>query len=389
MPIEWEQIRNNYFPAMNSHTYLMAASASPMNKIAYKEGLNYLNTMLNHGDIYYEQFKEHVDKNRETIAQYINCNPEQVAFVPNVSAGMNIVARLLDKEEFIYPSIEFPASVHIFKRLGFPSRKIEPTKNKYLIKNITKVKSKSTKILIHSHVQSLNGFRQNLTKLGAYCKENGLISVINSTQSFGSFEIDVKRDNIDIMISNTLKWVGSGYGAGVLYINQDLLNEKEIPISGWLSVLDPFEMNNENLDVINHPQSMDTFGGCPNYGALLALRGSFNLIMEKIGLGDVRNGIRRIQERILWLTEIFLDKIKNFNFNIISPLEPEFRSGIITIEHQKAEKIYNSLIKNNIYITLKKYPTAKKNTLLRFSFNYYNNEDDIEKVVRILYDLEY
>ena len=52
MSIDWEQIRNDYFPALNSHTYIMAASASPMNKKAYEESLKYLKSMLNHGDMY-------------------------------------------------------------------------------------------------------------------------------------------------------------------------------------------------------------------------------------------------------------------------------------------------------------------------------------------------
>lgn len=388
MSIDWEQIRNDYFPALNSHTYIMASSASPMNKRAYGESLKYLNSMLNHGDIYYEQFKEEIDKNREIIAKYINCNSEEIAFVPNVSAGMNIIARMLDKAEFIYPSVEFPASVHIYKRLGFPNKKIHSTNNKYLIENIKNVITSNTKILIHSHVQSLTGFRQNLNKLGILSKQYSLISIINATQSFGSFDIDVKKDNINIMISNTLKWVGCGYGAGVLYINQNLFKNKEIPFSGWLSVTDPFSMNNEDVKVINQSRYMDTFGGCPNYGALLALKGSFDLIKEDIGLGDIKKGVNKIQKRILWLTKVFLEKIRKFNFLIISPLESEFRSGIITIEHEKAEKIYDSFIKNNVYITLKKYPGVEKNTLLRFSFNYYNNEKDIDKVIDVLNNIK-
>jgi selenocysteine lyase/cysteine desulfurase len=383
MTVDWEQIRKDFFPALREHTYIMAASASPMNKSAYQEGLNYLNTMLTHGDIYYEQFKEDIDKNRETIADYINAKPEEIAFVPNVSAGMNIIARILDKGEFIYPANEFPASVHIFKRLGYPNRKIHPSNNKYLMENIKKSISKETQILIHSHVQSLTGFRQNLKHLGTFCRKNALLSIINATQSFSSFEIDVKNGQIDVMISNALKWGGCGYGAGVLYINQTLLNEKEIPFSGWLSVNDPFSMDNENVKVINQTRYMDTFGGCPNYGALLALKGSFDLIKEQIGNGDIKKGVRRIQERILRLMDLFIDKLMDFNLNIISPLEIEFRSGIITIEHQKAEEIYEYLIKNNIYVTLKKYPNMNKSTLIRFSFNYYNNEQDIDRVIEV------
>jgi selenocysteine lyase/cysteine desulfurase len=383
MSVDWEKIRIEFFPALKTHTYIMAASASPMNKLAYKEGLDYLKTMLQHGDIYYELFKKKVDENRKVIAKYINSKPEQIAFLPNVSSCMNVIARYIKKGEIIYPSVEFPASIHIFKRLGFPNTKIIPSNNKYLLENINKAKSKNTRILIHSHVQSLTGFRQNLDKVGVFCRENNIINIINATQSFGSFDIDVKRSNIDILVSNSLKWVGCGYGAGVLYLSQELVDDKELPFTGWLSVDDPFSMDNDNLNIINLPQFLDALGGCPNYAALLALKGSFTLIKDKIGRGDVKEGIKNIQNRIFWLTDLFLEKIVDFNLKIITPLELEYRSGIITIEHEEAERIYDFFIKNNIYVTLKKFPKEKKNTLLRFSFNYYNNERDIQKVIEV------
>jgi cysteine desulfurase/selenocysteine lyase len=388
MLVDWDKIRNEYFPALKNYTYIMAASASPMNKNAYEEGLNYLNTMLKHGDIHYEQFEKDCDQNRQTIANYIKCSPEEIAFIPNVSSGMNIIARMLEKAEFIYPSVEFPASIHIFKRMGFSNKKINPINNKYPIENIRNAVSLNTKIVIHSHVQSLTGFRQNLEMLGNFCKENSLFSVINTTQSFGSFNIDVKRFNIDMMVCNALKWVGCGYGAGVLYINKDMFKDSEIPFSGWLSVRDPFTMDNENIEVINETRYMDVLGGCPNYGALLALKGSFDFIKEQIGKGNIRNGIKKIQERILHLTQFLIDRIQDFDITVISPLESEFRSGIITIEHSRAEKIYDSLIKNNIFLSLKKYPASTINTLLRFSLNYYNNEEDIEKVIEVFKTLD-
>ena len=71
-------------------------------------------------------------------------------------------------------------------------------------------------------------------------------------------------------------------------------------------------------------------------------------------------------------------RIADIDIKIITPLETEYRSGIITIEHEKAIKIHEYLLKNNIFATLKKYPKNQKDTLLRFAINYYNNIEDIE-----------
>lgn len=132
---------------------------------------------------------------------------------------------------------------------------------------------------------------------------------------------------------------------------------------------------------------MDAFGGCLNFPALLSFSGSLDLIKTQIGKGKIKDGIKRIQDRIIHLTNEFIEEIEQFNFNIITPLDIEFRSGIITIEHQRAEKIYNDLVNNDIYVTLKRYPNYEKETLLRFAFHYYNNQDDIKKVVSVLKSL--
>jgi len=384
MSVDWEEIRHDQFPALKNLVYIMAASASPISKSAYEKGIAYFNDMLSYGDIHFDDFMDEIDLARENIAHYINAEPEEIALLTNTSSGMNVIARLLEKGEILYPSIEFPASIHIFRRLGFTCKKIPPWNNKYLIEDIKKMITKNTKYIIHSHVQSLTGFKQNLNELGDFCKEHRLINIINATQSFFSFEIDVIKQNIDIIVSNAVKWAACGYGAGILYINEKLIKEKGIPFSSWLSVEDPYSLDNENMRVLNKTRYMDAFGGCPNFAALLSLKGGLDLIKNKIGNGNIQNGVKKIQERIILLTTKFLDEIKNLSYRIITPLEIEFRSGIITLEHENAEIIYEHLVKNNIYVTLKKYPHFSRSTLLRFAFNYYNNFEDITKAVNQL-----
>ncbi|MFX1314862.1 MAG: aminotransferase class V-fold PLP-dependent enzyme [Promethearchaeota archaeon] len=381
MSVDWEEIRRIEFPVLKDLIYIMAASASPICKSAYENGIAYFNNMLNYGDIHFEDFMNEIELARKNIAQYINSKPEEITFLTNTSSGMNIVARLLEKGEIIYPSIEFPASIHIFKRLGFICKKIPHKNNKYLVRDFEKRITRKTKYMIHSHVQSFTGFKQNLDSLGNFCRENELVNIINATQSFCSFEIDVKKHKIDILASNALKWACCGYGAGILYINNKLITEKGIPFSSWLSVEDPYSMDNENMRVINKTRYMDAFGGCPNFAALLSLKGGLDLIKNKIGNGNTKDGVKKIQDRIILLTSKFINELKNLSYRIISPLDIEFRSGILTLEHEKAEEIYEHLIKNNIYVTLKKYPNFSKSTLLRFAFNYYNNFEDITKTI--------
>ncbi|MFW9950833.1 MAG: aminotransferase class V-fold PLP-dependent enzyme [Candidatus Thorarchaeota archaeon] len=385
MTVNWGKIRKQYFPALKDLTYIMAASASPLNKKAYHKALWFYNDMLRFGDIHYDTFTEEIEILRKIIANYINSEPEEIAFLINTTSGMNIIANMLDNtKEIIYPSIEFPASIHFFRRKGFPCKKINDVNYSYPIDKYQEAVSSNTKYVINSYVQSLTGFKQDLEQVGDFCQNHDLFHIVNATQGFSSFEIDVKKQKIDMLVSNGLKWPGCGYGAGILYVNRSFFKDNLIPVSGWLSVENVFQLNNENMQIINKTRSMDGFGGCLNFGALLALKGSFELISEVIGEGDINRGVKRIQDRILWLTDEFIMLVEALNLKIITPRKKSNRSGIITIEHDQTTEIYKTFTKNKIYITPKRFPENTKDTMLRFAFNYYNNIKDINRVEKLL-----
>jgi selenocysteine lyase/cysteine desulfurase len=393
MPPDWDKIREEEYPAIQNHdlTYFLSAGASLMNKSSYEVGNEYFNQMHEYGDINHEKLFIELELVRKLVGEIINANPQEIAFMINTSSGIATTAYMFRewKGEVLYPSIEFPTSIHMFQRLGYRCKKIRDIEGKYPIDTFNQYLSNSTKYIVHSHVQSFNGFRQNLDRLGEFCTKHDLFSIVNSTQAFGAFEIDVQKTNIDILITNALKWLGCGYGIGIIYIKKKLIEEYHLPFTGWLSVDNPFVMDNENLDVVQKTRAMDSLGGCPNFASLLPLKGGLNLIKDRIGDGNMQLGVKKIQERIISLTSQFLEMIREFNFKIITPVDKEYRSGIITVEHPKARKIQRYLTKNKVYTTLKTYPKTPKETLIRFAINYYNNLRDIERAEDVLESCRY
>jgi len=383
MEVNWEEIREHQFPALKSVISLKSAGGSPLSRSAYNSGLKYLNDMLTYGDIFWDEFFIELNSIREKIAQYFNAKPREIAFFINTSSCMNAVARLIKPGEILYPEGEFPSSIHIFKRLGFKNTKIKHVNHQYPIEHITNQITSNTKYIVHSHVQYSTGYKQDLEKLGDLCKKNNIINIVNATQSFGAFPIDVDKCNIDILVTSALKWACCGYGIGILFINEKIINDIDLPFSSWLSVKDALSMDNENINIKKETSAMDCLGGTPHFPALFTLKGGLNLI-EEIGSGDLQKGLRRISKRILWLTSEFLNEIRKLNYKIITPVELENRSGIITLEHNRAEDIFKELLKNNIHISLRNNPKSLEKILLRFSFNYYNNFEDISKTISIL-----
>lgn len=96
-----------------------------------------------------------------------------------------------------------------------------------------------------------------------------------------------------------------------------------------------------------------------------------------------RIGIKQIERRILDITDYLIDKLQSLNLEILSPIEDEkYRSGIIVFKPKKRRPIdiVTELEKRNKIIV------SARGKGIRVSPHFYNNEDDIDKLVSVLKD---
>lgn len=377
MTTDWENIRNEEFPAANKNVQLKSGGGSPMSKSAYEAAKKYFDDMLHYGDIFWIENLEKVERVRSKVAKYLNSKREEVGFLINSSSCMKVVLHYLDQGEVLYPEQEFPTSIHDIKRANIKLHPIIPLNNRYPITEIKKAISNNTSSFITSHIQYLTGYRQNLEDTGNLCKSNNITHIVNATQSFGAFPIDVAKYEIDLLVASGLKWACAGYGIGILYIKKELIDGREMPnLTGWLSVEDPYKMDPLNIKVKKNARALDALGGAPHFPQIFALGGSLSLL-ERIGDGDLKEGVRRVNSRIIDLTKYLDEQLNRFNFNIITPLEREYRSGIFTIKTSNAQKITQKLEEKKIFVSCRRDPKTGEKVYIRISLNFYNNKRDI------------
>jgi selenocysteine lyase/cysteine desulfurase len=176
---------------------------------------------------------------RGQFARLINGDVDEVAFVKNTSEGISIVANGLDwkpGDNVVIPDIEFPANVYPWwnlKRLGVETRMVEAKGGRVLFDDLTEQIDKRTRVVSVSSVECKSGFRNDLNRIGAFCKENNILFCVDAIQSLGVLEMDVKRDNIDFLSADGHKWMLSVEGLGGFYISKNVL-EQIYPITvGW------------------------------------------------------------------------------------------------------------------------------------------------------------
>lgn len=88
-----------------------------------------------------------------------------------------------------------------------------------------------------------------------------------------------------------------------------------------------------------------------------------------------------IAERISSLTDYLLERLRQLNVPIVSNTEKQHRSGIIQLgPFQELDRVMKLLESHNIWVT-------QRDGGIRISLHYYNNETDINNLVKALQDL--
>ena len=90
--------------------------------------------------------------------------------------------------------------------------------------------------------------RSDLRPLADLAHQNGALLVIDATQSAGMLPIDVRRDDVDVLVAGGYKWLCSAFGAALCFIRPQLAEGFVPPFVGWRSTVDPFD-----LDAVNMP----------------------------------------------------------------------------------------------------------------------------------------
>lgn len=364
----WNTVRAR-FPACNRFTYLNAAGGAPMCAEASVEGKRYFDEMLLFGDTCWDDWLQRTDQVRDKLAQHTGASKEEIAFAPNTSMAMGMIAHLLkDGGDVLTLEDEFPSSTLPWLNLGFTLDYVPSEHGIYSVRAIGNSLRPEHRILVISYVQYKTGFRQDLAETARFCKSANLKLVVNATQAMGIFPLDVKENGIDFLVFSGLKWACAGYGAAGLYINRQYLQDA-MPLAGWRSVQSPENMNNRLLRL--KPEASVLEAGSPAFPAIFALGGALDLI--------TRIGPEACMSRVLYLSGILENKLRANGFPVLYSFPEKHRSGIVMVKTGNARTLVAELSRKGILV-------SARGEGLRISVNIYNNEEDIERLTEALHE---
>lgn len=370
--MNWKDIRQN-FPITHDKTYLMNASIAGQHQSVIDMGQKWLNDISVNAALLEEKYFELVVESHDTASAFLNAPRESVTISANTGHNMGILAHLLKgytpKRKILASKVEFPSSLIPYIHQGFEIDEVVAKNDLIDFEEFINRISTDHGAVIISHVQFQSGQRAPLTKISKRCKELDVPLIINGTQSIGAFDLNLKEIECFGYSASTHKWLGAGLGCSILYINPKNFKAKDLPFVGWTSVKEPWHLLNNDPDLRDEVNAAQT--GTLPFVMIAMLVQAMKVVNEV--------GINNISQRIIDLSDILFEKLKELEFEIISNRDEEQKTGIINFQHPtlSSEDIVEKLKAKNVYIN-------KRRTSLRASIHYFNNEEDIESLIEAL-----
>ena len=167
---------------------------------------------------------------RKKLADFFNTpNEERVIFTPNCTASINLALKGMLKEgdRVLVSSLEHNAVMRPLNKL----------KEKGVITDIFEVVigdpdatfrsfvnclTPYTRMVVCSHASNVIGNILPIDRIGAVCREEGILFTVDAAQSAGVLPIDLEKTPIDFLCLATHKGLYAPMGTGALIIGNDM-----------------------------------------------------------------------------------------------------------------------------------------------------------------------
>ena len=370
----WASLRKS-FPLSHHRKYFNtgALGASPQSVIdeVYKWTME-LERMCESGH-------QHIHEVHKKIADFVNCEPDEIAITRNTTEGMNIVARSLplkEGDEVILTNHAHVGgaapwlAVKNDKKIKITMAELDLTgKNNFeIIKN--KITEK-TKAIVVSHVTCTTGMVLPIKEIIDYCKKKGIFTCIDGAHPLGMMPLNFNELQADFYVSSGHKWLFGPKGTGILYINKNTIKN-----------INPFYAGAHSDEKYDLEQKIFTHN-------LKAQREEYGTRSTPVimGLGAAVDfvsgiGVKNIKDRCNYLATRLKDGLVEIpEIEILSPMTPLYSSSIVTFRLPR-------LTHDQFQYHLSKASGSRirgihENNLnaVRISCAIYNNEDEIDELL--------
>jgi selenocysteine lyase/cysteine desulfurase len=333
---------------------------------AFKE---YLQTRLTRGS-QWELWMEKLDYVRSHLSTLLVCQPDEIAITPSVSVSLNSIISALDfssgRNKVVVTDFDFPTTSQIWMAqqqhgANIVRAKANENGSEIPLSEFEKLIDEQTLIVSIPYVCYHNGSKLDPKPVIEMAHKYGAMVLIDGYQGIGTFPIDLKNLDVDFITGGCTKYLIGTSGVGFLYVNSRTVSKLQPTATGW------FAQDDINaMDIYHHRPSRTASrfeSGTPSVSGLYAVEAGLKFILNI--------GISKIDSQINKLTASIKKQTLENGWQLVTPEDPEKHGAMIAIKSNDAPQLVSRLAKADIVV-------SDRNSNLRISTHFYNNEDDLD-----------
>lgn len=322
----------------------------------------------------YRDWIERERRLRRQLADLINApSPADIALLKNTTEGISAVAWGLDwrrGDNVVLPAAEFASNRLPWlaqQPLGVEVREVDIRAAEDAEGALIDALDDRTRLLSVSAVQWNDGFRLDLPRLGAACRQRGVLFFVDAIQQLGALRLDVRAGEIDFLAADAHKWLLGPEGIAVFFSTAEARPKLRLLQQGWHMFDDAWDFHRDDWTPTRSARRFEA--GSPNSLGQAALAAALDL-QHAVG-PDV------IEARVLANTDWLMDRLAALpDVQLVSRTDRLRRSGIVTFRPRRAAAaaVHRALQALDIACALREQA-------IRLSPHFYQGPADLERVL--------
>lgn len=326
---------------------------------------------------------------RKNLAEFFGAeNPRQIAFTANATESLNIAIKgiLNPGNHVITTELEHNSVLRPLYEMEEKGVELTIIKSdsqgRIPYQEIEDNIKENTKAIVCTHGSNLTGNLVDIARIGQIARKQGILFVVDASQTAGVFPIDVRKMQIDVLCFTGHKSLLGPQGTGGLYVREGV---RVNPLLSGGSGVQSYRKK--------HPEEMPTAleAGTLNAHGLAGLCAAVHYIQET-GM-DV---IRRKEQELMWE---FYDRVRKIEgIKIYGDFSSKERCPIVSLNIRDYDSgdVSDALFTDYGIATRPGAHCAPlmhqalgtvEQGAVRFSFSHFNSQEEVKQAVDALREL--
>ncbi len=206
---------------------------------------------------------------RAALAAFINAAPDDLAYVPNATFAVNVVARSLPlgaEDEVLTTDHEYGACDNVWRylsqRQGFryvaQPVSLPATTPDAILSQLWQGVTSRTKVIFLSHITSPTALTLPVAEICARARAANILTVVDGAHALGQIPLDMAALGADFYTSNAHKWLCSPKGSAFLYARPEAQPRLQPLVISWgWGAERPFTYGSDFLDLLQWQGTAD------------------------------------------------------------------------------------------------------------------------------------